>query len=112
MGIEVNEIATTQDTGESVFRAKSDKARMEFLFSTTTEHDMIIHMVTSEEPGGMSELLDYICGKYDCEHLRFSTPIGTALQEKLNGFEKVIETVERDGRNMRWECFDGHWNVD
>lgn len=111
MTVEVKQIDTTVDTGEAVFRATSDRARMTFLFSKTTDHDMIIHTVRSEEPGGMSELLDYICEEYECEHLRFSTPIGNSLQQKLNGFEKVVETVERDGQAMRWECLDGHWNV-
>lgn len=111
--VTIQQIATTEDTGDAVFRAESDNARMSFLFPTGREHDMLIHTVSSDEKGGMKSLLDAVCREYDCEYLRFSTPLSDQLPNALSGFEKVVETIE-DGpmAGEPWECLDGTWNVD
>ena len=112
-GVEVEQIDITRDTGDPVFHAESDNAWMDFIFPSTREFDLLVHTIQSNEPGGMKRLMDAICSEYDCEYVRFSTPLSDQLPNKLNGFERVVETIP-DGpmAGEPWECLDGHWNTD
>ena len=112
-GVEVEQINETRDTGDAVFRAESDSAEMTFIFPSTREFDLIVHTIRSRKSGGMRRLMDAICREYDCEYVRFSTPLSEQLPNKLNGFERVVETIP-DGpmAGEPWECLDGHWNTE
>lgn len=112
MSVEVEQIDRTRDTGDPVFRAESDVAEMTFILPSTRDHDMIIHTVRSDEPGGMSGLLDHLCHEYDCEYILFSTPLSKQLDRKLDGFERKSEIIE-DGlmAGSKWEYLEGHWDV-
>lgn len=113
MAIEVEQIDRTVDTDDPVFRAQSATAQMTFIFPTTLDHDLLIHTVTSDGPGGMSGLLDHVCREYECEHVRFSTPLSDQLDHKLDGFERVEETIDRGPmEGEKWVCLDGYWRVD
>ena len=110
--ITIEQIDTTRDTGEPVFRAESDRAECIFVFPREADRDMIIHNIRSEERGGMSELLDHICRKYECSLLRFSTPLNDILYDRLHGFEEKSEMVDTTNGEMLWEYLDGEWQVD
>ena len=110
-GVAMEQIGRTEDTDDPVFKAVSDVAQMTFIFPSEGDRDMIIHTVESEVPGGMSEMLDSVCGAYDCLKLRFSTPVNDTLEQKLHGFEMDSEKVDRGPlQNERWVYLDGEWN--
>ena len=105
--ITVEQIATTEDTGDPVFEARCGEAYLTFLFPPEEPHDVWIHHVHSPEPGGMSAMLDFICEEYECESLRFVNVLNDNLLEKVDGGTVVEETFA--GETI--QCLDVEWHV-
>lgn len=111
--ITIEEIDTTEDTGESVFRVEQGEAWMVFMFPREKPHDLWVHVIHSPEAGGMKAMMDYVCEEYDCRTVRFVNILNENLKRVLDGFESVEETVPEshplEGDFM--VCLDGEWVV-
>jgi len=112
--VTVEQIGTTERSDNKVFRAECGDSWMDFLFPTDKDEDIWVHMVESAEHGGMKAMFDYICQEYDCESIRFCTPLNETLENRLNGFEHESEIVDDPGSPFhgdRFESLVGTWEV-
>jgi len=112
--VTVEQVGCTQDSDDPVFRAAIDESLLNFLFPTDRDDDLWIHMVKSDERGDMKRMLDYICREYECERVRFCTPLNDTLAERLNGFEAESEVIDDPGHPMDGHVFEslvGEWQV-
>lgn len=112
-GVTVEEIARTQDTATSVFRAEHDSASMTFLFPQDEPQDVWVHTVRSRERGGMKRLLDHVCSEYGCESIRFVNTLNDHLKDRLDGAEEVgMEiTGPHPASGETVSCVDVEWST-
>jgi len=92
--VTVEQVGRTQDSDDSVFRATIGESWLDFLFPTDRDDDLWIHMVQSDERGDMKRMLDHICREYECERVRFCTPLNDTLAERLDGFTHESEVID------------------
>ncbi|MFW6152992.1 MAG: hypothetical protein ACOC42_01395, partial [Halobacteriota archaeon] len=89
-------------------------AWMDFLFPKDRDEDIWVHMVRSPERGGMKAMLDHVCTEYECQTVRFCTPLNDQLANRLDGFEhesEVIDDPESPFHGSTFESLVGTWEV-
>lgn len=111
---------TTRDTGDPVFRVRVQEtgSKMDAILDRAERVIRVWH-VRSERRGDMSQMLDGLVSELGWTDVCFLSPLddlkedgATRLIDRLDGFEKVTETIKRpDGKREKQDRYVGTWAV-
>ena len=109
------QIATTEDTGDPVIRAEFDDVGSHAEIIIDQQNGILrVANVDSGNKGDMRRILDETTQQLGIYTLRFLNPlteVGSPIEDRLHGFEKEIEEIQRpNGETVKCETLVGIWN--
>jgi len=105
--IEMEQVATTDDTGEPCYKVEKGSSWMDLVHSKSKDKLFISH-VWMDYRGDFSSMMDFIVQKFGTRNIQFTMIVNDNLKEVLEGFEE--KKVMHKGLNEQMAVLDGKWN--